>query len=469
MQLGDVLDDCSLDVQTSSIEIEHVEIDSRRCVPGTLFFALDGEATNGTKFGADAVARGAVAVVASEELRLSVPVVVVPKSQLLALVAHAAASVMGHPEAQVEMVGVTGTNGKTTVTALVSALAAALGWNGANIGTLTNERTTPPAPELFRTLRQLVDRFDASKERSVVALEVSSHALVQQRVEGLRFSVVAFTNLSHDHLDYHGSMDEYFAAKAQLFTPEHAQCAVIWCDDVYGEKLASSITLGVREVRRADATDVMRTLHGTTFFWRGHVINTPLVGDFNVDNALMAMTILSALGANDAAIARAMSDVHNVRGRFEVVSRDDVTVIVDYAHTPDGLQRVLADVRALAPDARIVTVFGCGGDRDRTKRPEMGLVASTWSDFTIVTSDNPRSEAPEDIIDAVMSGVVPGATVARIVDRREAIARAFQYAQRGDVIVLAGKGHETTQTIGDETISFDDREVAMEMLRRASC
>jgi UDP-N-acetylmuramoyl-L-alanyl-D-glutamate--2,6-diaminopimelate ligase len=183
----------------------------------------------------------------------------------------------------------------------------------------------------------------------------------------------------------------------------------------------------------------------------------------------MAMTILSALGANELAIANAMSDVHNVRGRFEVVSRDDVVVIVDYAHTPDGLQRVLADVRVLAPGARIVTVFGCGGDRDRSKRPEMGLVASTWSDVTIVTSDNPRSEAPEDIIDAVMSGVVPGATVARIVDRREAIAQAFQYAQRGDVIVLAGKGHETTQTIGSEIISFDDREVAMEMLRRTSC
>jgi UDP-N-acetylmuramoyl-L-alanyl-D-glutamate--2,6-diaminopimelate ligase len=469
MQLGDVLDDCSLDVQTSSIEIEHVEIDSRRCVPGTLFFALDGVATNGMKFGADAVTRGAVAVVASEELQLPVPVVVVPRSQLLALVAHAAASVTGHPEAQVELVGVTGTNGKTTVTELVSALAIALGWNGANIGTLTNERTTPPPPELFRSLRQLVDGFDAMKDRSVVALEVSSHALVQQRVEGLRFSVVAFTNLSHDHLDYHGSMDEYFAAKAQLFTTEHAQCAVIWCDDAYGERLASSITLGVCEVRRADATDVVTTLHGSTFFWRGHVINTPLVGDFNVDNALMAMTILSALGANELAIANAMSDVHNVRGRFEVVSRDDVVVIVDYAHTPDGLQRVLADVRVLAPGARIVTVFGCGGDRDRSKRPEMGLVASTWSDVTIVTSDNPRSEAPEDIIDAVMSGVVPGATVARIVDRREAIAQAFQYAQRGDVIVLAGKGHETTQTIGSEIISFDDREVAMEMLRRTSC
>jgi UDP-N-acetylmuramoyl-L-alanyl-D-glutamate--2,6-diaminopimelate ligase len=469
MQLGDVLDDCSLDVQTSSIEIEHVEIDSRRCVPGTLFFALDGAATNGTKFGADAVARGAVAIVASEELRLSVPVVVVPKSQLRALVAHAAATVTGHPEAQIEMVGVTGTNGKTTVTALVSALATALGWNGANIGTLTNERTTPPAPELFRSLRELVDEFDTSKDRSVVALEVSSHALVQQRVEGLRFGVVAFTNLSHDHLDYHGSMDEYFAAKAQLFTPEHAQCAVIWCDDAYGKKLASSVTLGVCEVRRTDATDAVTTLHGTTFFWRGHVVNTPLVGDFNVDNALMAMTILSALGASDAAIATAMSDVHNVRGRFEVLSRGDVIVIVDYAHTPDGLQRVLADVRILAPDARIVTVFGCGGDRDRSKRPEMGLVASTWSDVTIVTSDNPRSEAPEDIIDAVMSGVVPGAMVSRIVDRREAITQAFQYAQRGDVIVLAGKGHETTQTIGNEVVSFDDREVALEMLRRTSC
>jgi UDP-N-acetylmuramoyl-L-alanyl-D-glutamate--2,6-diaminopimelate ligase len=407
--------------------------------------------------------------VASEELRLSVPVVVVPKSQLRALVAHAAATVTGHPEAQIEMVGVTGTNGKTTVTALVSALATALGWNGANIGTLTNERTTPPAPELFRSLRELVDEFDTSKDRSVVALEVSSHALVQQRVEGLRFGVVAFTNLSHDHLDYHGSMDEYFAAKAQLFTPEHAQCAVIWCDDAYGKKLASSVTLGVCEVRRTDATDAVTTLHGTTFFWRGHVVNTPLVGDFNVDNALMAMTILSALGASDAAIATAMSDVHNVRGRFEVLSRGDVIVIVDYAHTPDGLQRVLADVRILAPDARIVTVFGCGGDRDRSKRPEMGLVASTWSDVTIVTSDNPRSEAPEDIIDAVMSGVVPGAMVSRIVDRREAITQAFQYAQRGDVIVLAGKGHETTQTIGNEVVSFDDREVALEMLRRTSC
>jgi UDP-N-acetylmuramoyl-L-alanyl-D-glutamate--2,6-diaminopimelate ligase len=465
MQLGDVLDDFSLDVLTSSIEIENVEIDSRRCLPGTLFLALDGGDTHGARFGADAVAHGAVAVVASEPLDLNVPVVVVPDSQLRPLVAHAAASVTGHPEAAVELVGVTGTNGKTTVTALVSALAQALGWNGANIGTLTNERTTPAPPELFRTLRTLVDEFDHQKKRSVVALEVSSHALVQRRVEGLRFAVVAFTNLTHDHLDYHGSMDEYFAAKAQLFTSEHAQCAVIWCDDPYGEKLASSTTLGVAEVHRSDATEVTPSLRGTTFFWRNRLVNTPLVGDFNVDNALMAMTILSSLGAGAEEIARAMSHVHNVRGRFEVVSSDGVIVIVDYAHTPGGLRRVLVDVRELAPQARIVTVFGCGGDRDRTKRPEMGMVASTYSDVTIVTSDNPRSEAPEAIIEAIMSGVVPGSTVLQEVGRREAISLAFQYAQPGDVVVLAGKGHETTQTVGNEVAPFDDRAVALEFLK----
>jgi UDP-N-acetylmuramoyl-L-alanyl-D-glutamate--2,6-diaminopimelate ligase len=465
MQLGDVLDDCSLDAATGAVEVVHVEIDSRRCVPGTLFFALDGRVTSGAKFAADAVARGAVAVVASEPLDVGVPVVVVPKSQLRALVAHASASVVDHPETRVEIVGVTGTNGKTTVTSLVSDLVNSLGWNGAAIGTLTNDRTTPAPPELARDLRELVDGFDPHKARSIVALEVSSHALDQGRVEGLQFAVVAFTNLSHDHLDYHGSMDEYFAAKAQLFTTEHAQRAVIWCDDPYGQKLASSVNLAVTEVRRSDASDVNATFRGTTFFWRGHLVNTPLVGDVNVDNALMAMAILSALGVDDLSIAAAMLYARNVRGRFEVVSAAGPTVIVDYAHTPEGLRRLLSDVRALAPEARIVTVFGCGGDRDRVKRPEMGMVASAHSDVTFVTSDNPRSEAPDDIIDAVLSGVVPGSTVYRVSERRMAIAEALGNAQRTDVVVIAGKGHETTQTIGDVVTPFDDRVVALELLR----
>jgi UDP-N-acetylmuramoyl-L-alanyl-D-glutamate--2,6-diaminopimelate ligase len=464
MQLGDVLDDCSLAASTGAIEVVHVEIDSRRCVPGTLFFALDGGATSGVRFAADAVAHGAVAVVAGEPLNLDVPVVVVPKSQLRALMAHASASVTDHPEDRVEMVGVTGTNGKTTVTALVSDLAVALGWNGAAIGTLTNERTTPAPPELSRALRQLVDEFDPHRPRSVVALEVSSHALVQGRVEGLQFAVVAFTNLSHDHLDYHGSMDDYFAAKAQLFSVEHAQRAVIWCDDPYGEKLASSVGLAVTEVRRADAVDVDTTFVGTTFFWRDHLVTTPLVGELNVDNALVAMTIMSALGVDDLSIAAAMLFVRNVPGRFEVVSSAGPVVVVDYAHTPEGLRRLLGDVRALSPRSRVVTVFGCGGDRDRSKRPEMGMVASAHSDVTFVTSDNPRSEPPDAIIDAVMSGVVPGSTVYRVSDRRMAIAEALQNADATDVVVIAGKGHETTQTIGDLVVPFDDRAVARELL-----
>jgi UDP-N-acetylmuramoyl-L-alanyl-D-glutamate--2,6-diaminopimelate ligase len=465
MQLGDVLDDFTLDVVTGSIEIDNVEIDSRCCVPGTLFFALPGSAVHGRQFVADAVARGAVAVVASEPLQVNVPVIVVPSTQLRQLVAHASATVVGHPEANVELVGVTGTNGKTSVTTLVGDLARALGWNGANIGTLTNERTTPAPPELFRTLEHLVAGFDEQKRRSVVALEVSSHALNQQRIEGLRFAVAAFTNLSHDHLDYHGSIEDYFAAKATLFTAEHAQRAVIWCDDPYGERLAAGTALPVSPVRRADASDVVTSLLGTTFFWRSHLVNTPLVGDYNVDNALMAMTILGTLGAGDAEIAAAMVHVRNVPGRFELVSSDDVIVIVDYAHTPEGLRRLLGDVRTLAPTSRLITVFGCGGDRDRAKRPEMGLVASTLSDLTIVTSDNPRSEPPEAIIDAIMSGVVPGSPVHRVSDRRDAITEALGNARRGDVVVLAGKGHETTQIFGDLVVPFDDRAVALELLK----
>jgi UDP-N-acetylmuramoyl-L-alanyl-D-glutamate--2,6-diaminopimelate ligase len=464
MQLGDLLDDFALNVAAGSIEIDDVEIDSRRCRPGTLFFALPGGTVHGASFASDAVAAGAVAVVSSEHLSLDVPVVVVPDTQLRALLAHVSALVTGHPEVGVDLVGVTGTNGKTSVTTMVAELARGLQWNGANIGTLTNERTTPAPPELFRTLRELVVGFDEKLPRSVVALEVSSHALDQHRVEGLRFAVAAFTNLSHDHLDYHGSMDEYFAAKSQLFTTEHSQSAVIWCDDPYGERLAASTALGVTPVRRADASEVATSLLGTTFFWRDNLVNTDMVGDYNVDNALMAMAILGALGARDEDIARAMSNVHNVPGRFEVVASSGVVVIVDYAHTPEGLRRLLGDVRGLAPHSRVLTVFGCGGERDRAKRPEMGQVATTYSDLTIVTSDNPRSEPPDDIIDAIMSGTVPGSAVTRISNRRAAIAEALAEASLGDVVVIAGKGHETTQITGDVVVPFDDRAVALELL-----
>jgi UDP-N-acetylmuramoyl-L-alanyl-D-glutamate--2,6-diaminopimelate ligase len=469
MQLGDILDDLSLDVATGGLEITHVDIDSRECVPGSLFFAMPGTSTSGANFAAEAVARGALCVVASLPVDVAAPVVVVPSSQLGALCAHASAAVVGHPETKTRLVAVTGTNGKTSVTTIVGELARALSWNGGNIGTLTNERTTPAAPELFRTLASLVDGFDPAVQNSVVAMEVSSHAMSQHRVDGLEFTVAAFTTLSHEHLDYHGSMEEYFVVKSRLFTPEHSHRAVIWGDDPYGERLAATTSLPVTRVSRRDATDVETSLAGTTFFWRGHLVNSALIGDYNVDNALIAMSIMSVLGVEDTAIAAAMGEVTAIPGRFDVVRGADVTVVVDYAHTPEGLRRLLEDVRAMMPEGRVITVFGCGGDRDRAKRPEMGLVASTYSDVTIVTSDNPRSESPEAIIDAVMSGVVSGANVVRDVDRRNAISRALDEAAPGDVVVVAGKGHETTQTIGDLVVPFDDRVVARELLRDVSC
>jgi UDP-N-acetylmuramoyl-L-alanyl-D-glutamate--2,6-diaminopimelate ligase len=469
MQLGDILEDQTLDVATGSLEISHVDIDSRECVAGSLFFALPGGATNGSLFAQDAVNRGAVCVVSSAPVPLDVPVVVVPETQLRALCAHASAAVVGHPETKTQLIAVTGTNGKTSVTTIVSALARALSWNGANIGTLTNARTTPASPELFRTLAELVDGFDPTIHHSLVAMEVSSHAIDQLRVEGLQFTVAAFTNLSHEHLDYHGTMEEYFIVKSQLFTAEHSQRAVIWTDDPFGVRLAALTALPVTGVSRGDALNVATSLTGTTFFWRGHLVNSQLVGDYNVDNALIAMAIMSVLGVDDESVATAMSSVHAVPGRFDVLRDGDTTVIVDYAHTPEGLHRLLLDVRALTPTGRIITVFGCGGDRDRAKRPEMGFVASTYSDETIVTSDNPRSEDPEAIIDEVMSGVVVGASVVRESDRRRAIDDALSLAVPGDVVVVAGKGHETTQTIGDTVLSFDDRVVALELLRRTSC
>lgn len=465
MQLGDVLDSVSLDVSTSSIEVTHIEIDSRLCVPGSLFFAMPGTRTHGATFVDDAVRHGAVAIVSSRPLSALVPVVVVPDSQLGALLAHASSTVVGRPEEGLELVGVTGTNGKTSVTSLVGSLTRALGWNGANIGTLTNERTTPASPDLFRTLARLASGFDDRRAHSVVALEVSSHALHQHRVEGLRFTVTAFTNLSHDHLDYHRTMEEYFFVKAQLFTPEHAKRAVIWCDDPYGLRLADMTSLPVSRVHRADATDVTESLQGTIFFWRGHLVNTPLLGDYNVDNALMAMEIVRSLGADESEIASSMAEVEGVPGRFELVSARGIVVIVDYAHSPEGLRRLLSDVRRLVEGGRVITVFGCGGDRDRSKRRTMGEVASASSEITIVTSDNPRSESPDAIIDSIVEGTVPGATVLRMVDRRSAIAEAITLAEPGDVVVVAGKGHETTQVIGDEVLAFDDRAVARELLR----
>ena len=463
MQLGDLLDDATLDVATASVEIEHVELDSRRCAPGTLFLALPGHTTDGARYAAEARDRGAVAVLADHDLDVGIPVVVVPTSQLRALASHASAAIVGHPELELELVGVTGTNGKTTIVTVLEQLARQLGWNGASIGTLTGERTTPAAPDLFRRLRGLVDEFDPARRR-LVALEVSSHALDQGRVDGLRFAASIFTNLGHDHLDYHHTIEEYFQAKARLFTPELSRLGVIWTGDAYGARLAEMTAIGCIPVSRDDASSVTLSMVGATFFWRGHLVRSPLVGAFNIDNALLALTTMASLGAGEDEVVDAFSRVQPVSGRFDVVHEGDFTVVVDFAHTPEGLARILGDVRELRPTSAMTVVFGCGGDRDVLKRPEMGAVAGRFADRVVVTSDNPRSEDPESIIDAVVSGLDAGRDYHREADRREAIAWALKSAQPGDVVVIAGKGHETSQTLADRAIPFDDRVVVREIL-----
>ncbi len=463
MQLGDLLDDATMDVATASLEIANVELDSRQCVPGTLFLALPGHTTDGARFAAEARDRGAVAVLSDHDLDVGIPVVVVPSSQLRALASHASATIVDHPELELELVGVTGTNGKTTIVTVLEQLARQMGWNGASIGTLTSERTTPAAPELFRRLRELVDEFDPARRR-LVALEVSSHALDQRRVDGLRFAASIFTNLGHDHLDYHHTLEEYFQAKARLFTPELSRLAVIWTDDAHGARLAESIAIGCIPVSREDASSVTLSMVGATFFWRGHLVRSPLVGAFNIDNALLALTTMASLGAAEDEVVDAFSRVRPVSGRFDVVHEGDFTVVVDFAHTPEGLARILSDVRELSPSGALTVVFGCGGDRDVLKRPEMGAVAGRLADRVVVTSDNPRSEDPESIIDAVVGGLDAGRDYHREADRREAIAWALKSAQPGDVVVIAGKGHETSQTLADRVIAFDDRTVVREIL-----
>ena len=463
MQLGDFFDGLTMDLRDAALEITRVESDSRACEPGTLFFAMPGSVTDGRQHVTDAISRGAVAVVSSTPLPTTVPVIVLPEEAMRPALAHAAAAVEGWPDQGLTLVGITGTNGKTSVATLVASLATELGWPGASVGTLTNVRTTPAPPELWRTLTAVRNALADSGERRVVALEVSSHALDQQRVAGLHFAIAAFTNLSHDHLDYHGDMEHYFAAKAQLFSPAYASKAVIWVDDAYGARLADETSLNVIRVSRNDAADVQLSLTGTTFFWRGRLVLSPLVGEYNVVNLLVAMTIMAELGADLTALCQAVSRLRTVPGRIELVSAKGPIVIVDYAHTPDGLQRLLETTRTLAT-GRIITVFGCGGERDRAKRPIMGRIASSLSDLVIVTSDNPRHEDPSAIIDEIVADIAT-ANALRCDDRRSAIALALGEAGPSDVVLIAGKGHEATQTIGDDVVAFDDREIARELLR----
>ncbi|HKY14164.1 MAG TPA: UDP-N-acetylmuramoyl-L-alanyl-D-glutamate--2,6-diaminopimelate ligase [Microthrixaceae bacterium] len=425
---------------------------------GALFVAVRGARTDGHEHAADAVDAGAAALLVDHELPIPVPQIVVADTR--AAMALAAAACWGSPSLELAVVGVTGTNGKTTVVSLVDGILRGVGSPAEVIGTLTGVRTTPEATDLQPLLRDAVDRGV-----EVVAMEVSSHALELHRVDGIRFAVTAFTNLGVDHLDFHGTQERYFEAKARLFDTARSDVAVVNVDDVRGRLLrdAAPADRPVVGCSIEDLDDVVIGPTGSGFTWRSQRVSLPLVGRFNVSNALIAAEICVALGHDPEAVAPALSATAAPPGRLEpVVAGQPYEIFVDYAHTPDGLAEVLATARDLT-SGRLIVVFGAGGDRDTSKRPRMGEVACRLADVVVITSDNPRSEDPSAIIAAVRAGCVEGEPVTEI-DRRTAIGVALDAAGPGDVVVIAGKGHEVTQTIGERILDFDDRVVARALL-----
>jgi UDP-N-acetylmuramoyl-L-alanyl-D-glutamate--2,6-diaminopimelate ligase len=433
-------------------EVCDLAYDARAVGAGALFFAVPGGRADGHDFASEAVERGAVAVVVERRLELPVPQVVVRDAR--AAMAPAADVFFGEPTRELEVVGVTGTSGKTTTSFLLFAILAAAGRRPGLLGTVEARvggerrgvvRTTPEAIDLQRLFREMLDAGDRS-----CAMEASSHASVLHRLDRVRFAALVFTNLSQDHLDFHGDMESYFAAKRRLFLTEPRPAAVVNVGDEYGRRLAQelpgAITFSAEDAGALDG------------------IQLKLRGRFNVENALGALNAARALGIEDDAIRRGLESVRGVPGRFESVDAgQQFHVIVDYAHKPDALENVLRAANELADGNRVLCVVGAGGDRDRGKRPVMGRLASELADVAIVTSDNPRSEDPEAIAAEIVSGTNGGLEVE--LDRAAAIRRAVELARPGDVVLIAGKGAEQGQEFADRTIPFDDREAAKEALK----
>jgi UDP-N-acetylmuramoyl-L-alanyl-D-glutamate--2,6-diaminopimelate ligase len=474
MRLHEVMPDAPADA--GELDVTGLAYDTRQVAPGTLFFCVPGFTHDGHEFAPEAISRGAVALVVERPLDLRVPEVRV--ADVRAAMAPAAASFYGDPTSRLQTVGVTGTNGKTTTAFLMRALLEADGRQTGLLGTVLSViggfehevvRTTPEAIDLQRTFRTMLDGGDRA-----VALEVSSHALELHRADAIHFAVAVFTNLTQDHLDFHGTMEDYFASKRRLFTESAPAVAVVNVDDPYGRRLAAELDDPITFALEHDATyravGVETELGGSRLTVDGPDVevelSSPLRGRFNVYNVLGAFAAARALRVPADTIAGAIATAGQVPGRFEPVDEgQDFAVLVDYAHTPDSLENVLHAARLLTA-GRVHVVFGCGGDRDRGKRPLMGEIARRVADRVIVTSDNPRSEDPEAIIDEILAGAGPN--VSHDADRRAAIAEAIGGAGAGDVVVIAGKGHEQGQEFaGGRKVPFDDCAVAREVLRTA--
>ncbi len=428
--------------------------------PGSLFCCLRGLQTDGHGFAEQARLDGAAALLVDHQLPIDLPQLIVPDTR--EAMGFVAASFFGHPSRTLTLVGVTGTNGKTTTTSLIAAILTADGRSTGVIGTLTGAHTTPESPELQARLAEFIEHGVTT-----VVMEVSSHALELQRVAGSHFDIAVFTNLGRDHLDLHGTQERYFAAKARLFRPELSDVGVVNIDDPHGRLLLDVGAIPTIGFSSADVTNVEVSAVDHSYDWRDQHITVPLGGEFNVMNSLAAATACERLGISTSTISRGLATVPPVPGRFEaIIAGQPFAVIVDYAHTPDGLEKAILASRSVAGDSAVLVVFGCGGDRDREKRPLMGAVASRLADHVVITSDNPRSEDPMEIINATMEGVDPDyrGRVVMEPDRRRAIEIAVRRAQSGDVVLIAGKGHELTQTIADQVLDFDDRAVARELL-----
>jgi len=437
--------------------------DSRQVQPGVLFACVRGASFDGHEFASPAVAAGAVALLVETELPLDVPQVVV--ADVRAALAWFSAVIAGNPTAELRVFGVTGTNGKTTITHLVESIAEHAGMSTRVIGTLSGARTTPEATDLQPQLANFV-----AADVGLVAMEVSSHALDQHRADAIEFDVSLFTNLSPDHLNYHHTMEAYFDAKKVLFDGR-TRHTIVNMDDEWGARLADELVRpdgSVTGYSMADVTMVSMAADHSVFQWRGQEIRFPLSGAFNVSNAIGAAEAALALGFDEVDVVAGLEQVPQIPGRMEIAvapSAKAPCILVDYSHTPDGIEKVVETCRLLLADTgSLIIVFGAGGDRDRAKRPLMGA-ASVQADVVIVTSDNPRSEDPLTIIADVVAGI-PEETSAVVVqepDRRAAIVAAVTQARPGDIVVIAGKGHEATQTISGVAHPFLDLAVAREV------
>jgi UDP-N-acetylmuramoyl-L-alanyl-D-glutamate--2,6-diaminopimelate ligase len=469
-------------------EITSVVYDSRRAGSGSLFVAVSGFKADGHDFIADAVSRGAAAVAVEQPVAAPPGVAVIQVESSRRAIGAMAAALHGRPSRRLRVIGVTGTNGKTTTTHLIRAILAAQGHKVGLIGTVHNfvgeeelpaSLTTPQASDLQELMHRMVEAGC-----TYVVMEVSSEGLDMRRVDDVEFDIAVFTNLTQDHLNYHGTIERYRAAKLELFRMlgqpgvKNAKCAVINQDDASARHFeeassAAVCTYGLDGRARVTATGVEVSASGSRFLLRTPVgempLNLRLAGRFNVYNALAAASVAVAEGIPLATVKRALEAERGVAGRMEAVNAGQLFgVFVDYAHSPDGLENVLRTAQGFAR-GRVIAVFGCGGDRDRTKRPQMGRIAAELADYTIITSDNPRTEEPEAIIREIEAGVLEASGKHQyyeiVVDRTRAIERAMAIAGADDVVIIAGKGHETYQIFKDRTIDFDDRAVARSIIQ----